>query len=129
MDLENKIISLLKKKASDIEQKIKAKETRVDTGTLKSSIKVEVKGNAIIFSAVNYGKFQDEGTYSRKRQTSISKTVWPQYIARGKGRKTTRGILPLHFTDPLKDINNTAILGEIKPYIMEEMTKEIKKQL
>jgi hypothetical protein len=130
MALSTKIVEKLQAKAKQVEQKMVALETRIKTGRLRASIKMEfdrVK-SAFVFKAVYYGKFQDEGTYSNKRQTPVSKELWPIY--RPKGGRKGRGIYPLHFTDPVaRDLDKQHIISVITPTLVEEAVKEVKKNI
>lgn len=127
MPLSNKIISKLQQKALQIEKQMKALETRRKTGALNASISFKFVKGSFIFSALYYGKFQDEGTYARKRPTQVSKRVWPKYTP--KENRRGRGIKPLHFTKPLETLNNKEVISVIKPFIVEEAIKELKKKL
>ena len=127
MPLSNKIISKLQAKALQVEKQMKTLETRRKTGALNASISFKFVNGSFIFSALYYGKFQDEGTYARKRPTRISKTLWQQYSP--KENRRGRGIKPLHFTKPSETLNNKAIIGIVQPVILQEAAKEIKNNL
>lgn len=122
MEINTLLQGLVSKRLSDIEKQVKM-IVPVDTGSLKSSISLEVKGGEIIFKANNYGKFQDEGTMRNKKETDISKQVWPRYKAKGTGRNGN-GIKPKHFTDPLGQIMDM-LKSEVVNFVSDEMVKEI----
>lgn len=123
-----KIITTLKNQAKVIESKMKVLETRRGPGTrLLNSISFiyDSRKGAFIFNAVYYGKFQDEGTYRGKRETKISKSVWPTYIPRGRGRQGTGITPPLHFTNPMATLDKAKIISIVKPILVEEVKKNI----
>ena len=130
MNLESKLKTRLNKLTKRVENKIKNHPNMpVRTGRLKSSIKVWYDKGVIHFAAEQYGKFQDEGTYRGRKETDISKKVWPKYIARGRGNPDSRGILANHFTDPLKLLGKVEIVSEVKPFIIDEMKEQVKKEI
>jgi hypothetical protein len=113
--------------AKKIETKLKALETRRKTGALNASISFRYIDGKFVFRALSYGKFVDEGTYGRRRETEVSKRVWPQYIARA-ARGQNRGIKPLNFTRAMEGIKKD-IVSIIKPFIVEDVKKQIMDEL
>lgn len=123
----NKILNL---RSKEIERKMKALEVRIKTGRLNNSISFKYNNGLFMFSAVNYGRFQDMGTYRNKHETDIGRKVWPKYIPKNKGgRKEYRGIIPLNFTKPMGDVNIKNIKSVVLPYISEAMSKDIIKEI
>lgn len=123
-----KAIRALQSEAKNIQNKMKVLETRRKTGRLNTSISFiyDARRGAFVFNAVYYGKFNDEGTYRNKQETKTSKAVWGKYIPRGRGRQGT-GITPLHFTQPMEYLDTKKIMSLVKPILMEEVRKNVKK--
>lgn len=124
------IEKVLAKRAREIQQKMKNLEVRIKTGNLNRSISLTYTANkGFVFKALNYGKFQDEGTYRSRQRTETSIRVWPNYKARGRNNPDSRGITPLHFTKPMEDIAVKNIITLVRPFIQTEMTKEVVKNI
>lgn len=122
------IVKVLSSEAARITREMKALETRRRTGALNASIRVTyIPNQGYTVNALNYGAFQDQGTYMSKQATPVSKVVWPLY--RAKTNRTGRGITPLHFTDPLKALDPKNIISLVKPFVIKDAVNEIKNQI
>ena len=122
------IIKVLSSEAARITREMKALETRRRTGALNASIRVTyIPNKGYTVNALNYGAFQDQGTYMSKQATPVSIRVWPHY--KPKTKRNGRGITPLHFTDPLKALDSKNMINVIKPLLIKDAVNEIKNQI
>lgn len=124
-NISNEIKQALINKAKSIEKKMKSLANfRNGTGALNRSISFvyDTKKGEFIFSALYYGKFQDEGTYKNNKPTKTSKRVWPPYNAT-RGRQGT-GIKGKHFTEPMAQFGKKELVSIVKPFILKEMKQK-----
>lgn len=125
-NISNEIKQALINKAKSIEKKMKSLANfRNGTGALNRSISFvyDTKKREFIFSALYYGKFQDEGTYKNNKPTKTSKRVWPPYKPKGRGRQGT-GIKGKHFTEPMAQFGKKELVSIVKPILIKELKQK-----
>lgn len=125
----NKINEKLQRLCDKVQSEMRSMAP-VRTTFLRRSIILEAKDGQIWFytpKLCDYAKYQDEGTYGRRKTTKESEKAWGTEPG-SRGRAGT-GIIPKHFTDPMAQLEPNVIVSEIEQVIIDGIYEDIKKAI